>query len=70
LCHFGTTEILGGIKVNFLRNVVKEMKKVTWPTRKELGRYTITVLSTVAFVSVFFWVIDVGLNYLMTFIYE
>ncbi|OZM55888.1 preprotein translocase subunit SecE [Lottiidibacillus patelloidae] len=55
--------------MNFFRNVVKEMKKVSWPTRKELVRYTITVLSTVAFVSVFFWVIDIGLNYLMQFIY-
>jgi preprotein translocase subunit SecE len=56
--------------VNFLRNVVKEMKKVSWPTRKELVRYTTTVLGTVAFVSVFFWAIDIGLGYLMQFIYE
>jgi preprotein translocase subunit SecE len=62
-------EILGGIKVNFFSNVIKEMKKVSWPTRKELVRYTITVLSTVVFVSVFFWIIDIGLNFAMKFIY-
>lgn len=42
----------------FLKNVSKEMKKVTWPTGKELTNYTITVIATVAFFAVFFAVID------------
>jgi preprotein translocase subunit SecE len=54
----------------FLRNVVREMKKVSWPKRKELTRYTITVISTVVFVAVFFSVIDLGISSLIRFILE
>lgn len=42
----------------FFKNVSREMKKVTWPTGKELRGYTVTVVATVAFVAVFFAVID------------
>jgi preprotein translocase subunit SecE len=54
----------------FLRNVVREMKKVSWPKRKELTRYTITVISTVAFVAVFFSIVDLGISSLIRFILE
>jgi preprotein translocase subunit SecE len=43
---------------NFLKNVSREMKKVTWPTGKELTNYTITVIATVAFIAVFFAIVD------------
>ncbi|WP_246945494.1 preprotein translocase subunit SecE [Bacillus pinisoli] len=54
----------------FLRNVVREMKKVSWPKRKELTRYTITVVSTVTFVAVFFAIIDTGISSLIRLILE
>ncbi|MCA1057158.1 preprotein translocase subunit SecE [Rossellomorea aquimaris] len=54
--------------VNFFRNVASEMRKVSWPKRKELTRYTITVITTVIFVAVFFAVIDLGISELMRFI--
>ncbi|ALX50635.1 preprotein translocase subunit SecE [Lentibacillus amyloliquefaciens] len=38
------------------------MKKVSWPKGRELTSYTITVLTTVAFVAVFFAVIDLGIS--------
>ncbi|TDQ34694.1 preprotein translocase subunit SecE [Aureibacillus halotolerans] len=47
---------------SFLRDVVKEMKKVSWPKKKELFRYTVTVLATVAFMTVFFAVADYGIS--------
>ncbi|RSK25532.1 preprotein translocase subunit SecE [Bacillus sp. HMF5848] len=56
--------------INFLRAVVREMKKVSWPKRKELTRYTITVLATVTFVAVFFAVIDLGISELIRFVIE
>ena len=31
----------------FFRNVVAELKKVNWPSRKELITYTIVVIATV-----------------------
>ena len=51
--------------VNFLKNVSREMKKVTWPKGPELVSYTITVIVTVAFVALFFAVIDLGITQLL-----
>jgi preprotein translocase subunit SecE len=54
----------------FLRDTVREMKKVSWPKRKELTRYTITVLSTVIFMAVFFFVVDLGISSLIRLVLE
>lgn len=54
--------------VRFIRDVIREMKKVSWPKRKELTRYTITVILTVAFMVVFFSVIDMGISSLIRLI--
>ncbi|WP_339172240.1 preprotein translocase subunit SecE [Anoxybacillus sp. FSL W8-1294] len=54
----------------FSREVVREMKKVSWPKRKELVNYTITVLATVAFFTVFFAVVDLGISELVRLILE
>ncbi|TFD99327.1 preprotein translocase subunit SecE [Jeotgalibacillus sp. R-1-5s-1] len=53
---------------NFFKNVASEMRKVSWPRRKELTRYTITVLSTVVFVAVFFAIIDMGIDAIINWI--
>jgi len=47
----------------FLKNVSREMKKVSWPTGKELTKYTITVITTVLFVAVFFAVVDLLISF-------
>jgi preprotein translocase subunit SecE len=49
----------------FFRDIVTESKKVTWPTRKELLRYTVTVIVTVVFLALFFVVIDLGISQLL-----
>ncbi|MCF6139489.1 preprotein translocase subunit SecE [Pseudalkalibacillus berkeleyi] len=49
----------------FFSNVVKELKRVSWPNRKELTKYTITVISTVLFVVLFFTVIDLGISWII-----
>ncbi|RSL29283.1 preprotein translocase subunit SecE, partial [Salibacterium salarium] len=41
------------------------MKRVSWPTRKELTKYTIVVIATIAFFVVFFAVVDLGLSELV-----
>ena len=46
----------------FFKDVVSEMRKVSWPKRKELTRYTIVVLSTVVFMAVYLGVIDLGIS--------
>lgn len=47
---------------NFFKNVVSEMRKVSWPKRKELTRYTIVVISTCIFMALFFALIDTGIS--------
>lgn len=54
----------------FFSDVFREMRKVSWPKRKELTRSTITVLSTVVFFTVFFAVIDLGISKLIRVILE
>ena len=54
--------------LEFFRGVSREMKKVSWPKKKELTTYTITVLATVIIMSVFFAVIDLGLSELIRLI--
>lgn len=56
--------------VNFLRDTVREMKKVSWPKRKELTRYTVTVMATVTLFAVFFAVLDLGISELIRLILE
>ncbi|PSL29659.1 preprotein translocase subunit SecE [Planomicrobium soli] len=46
----------------FFNNVLSEMRKVSWPKRKELTRYTIVVLSTCIFMALFFALIDTGIS--------
>ena len=49
----------------FLKNVSREMKKVTWPTGKELSSYTVTVITTVSFIAVFFAAVDAIISFFL-----
>lgn len=49
----------------FFKDVMSEMRKVSWPKRKQLTRYTIVVLATVAFMAVYFALTDLGISSLM-----
>lgn len=46
----------------FFHGVAEEMRKVRWPNRKELTKYTITVVVTVIFFVLFFTVVDLGIT--------
>ena len=54
----------------FFRDVKSEMKKVSWPKRKELVNSTLTVIATVVFFVVFFAVVDTGISSLIRLILE
>jgi preprotein translocase subunit SecE len=56
--------------IKFFREVIRETKKVSWPKRKELTRYTITVVSTVTFFALFFAALDLGISELIRLILE
>lgn len=44
----------------FLREVKGELKKVSWPDKKELSAYTGVVFVSVIIVAVLIWLIDTG----------
>ena len=46
----------------FFKNVMSEMRKVSWPKSKELTRYTVVVIATVVLMAVFFTVVDLGIS--------
>ncbi|MGH3798804.1 MAG: preprotein translocase subunit SecE [Pseudonocardiaceae bacterium] len=48
--------------VRFLREVVSELRKVIWPTRRELVVYTAVVLVFVSFMVAFVALLDMGLG--------
>ncbi len=54
----------------FFKNVSREMKKVTWPKGRELTGYTITVVTTVAFVALFFTAVDLGITQILNVFFE
>ena len=54
----------------FFKDFSREMKKVSWPKKKELTSYTITVISTVIFFVIFFVVIDFGISSILELISE
>lgn len=54
----------------FFRNVSREMSKVSWPKGKELRSYTVTVITTVLFVAIFFAIVDVGISGVLNTFFE
>ena len=49
----------GGFK-EYFKGVKVEMKKVVWPTKKEVISYTGVVIGTCAIFALGFWLIDTG----------
>ena len=49
----------GSLK-EYFKGVKLEMKKVVWPTKQEMGHYTVVVLVTCAVFALAFWAIDSG----------
>ena len=46
---------------DYFKGVISELKKVSWPTRKELYRYTLVVIAVCAAFAILFWIIDTGI---------
>lgn len=56
-----------GIK-RFFREVVSEVKKVSWPNAKELTNYTIVVVVLILIFAAVIGIVDFGLGQLFTLI--
>ncbi|MCF6268571.1 MAG: preprotein translocase subunit SecE [Melioribacteraceae bacterium] len=48
--------------INFFTDVVKEMKKVTWPTKEELKESTVIVIVTCLILAAFTYLIDMSIT--------
>jgi preprotein translocase subunit SecE len=48
--------------VNFVNDVVKEMKKVTWPTQTELKESTVIVIVLCIIMAIITYIIDMGVS--------
>lgn len=48
--------------IRFLKNVVAEMHKVSWPTFSELVRKTLIVIIVVGILMLFSYVVDLGIT--------
>lgn len=54
----------------FLAEVRNELKRVTWPSRKEVYATTIVVILTSIFFGVYLFVLDYGLNSAFQWIFK
>ncbi len=61
--------MIGKIK-NFVGEVSKEMKKVSWPTRDQLKESTIVVLITTAILTSFIFGVDVLVTEIIKFVFN
>ncbi|MDD5017297.1 MAG: preprotein translocase subunit SecE [Eubacteriales bacterium] len=46
----------------FFRDIISELKKVTWPTAKDLAKYTGAVIAFILIMAVIVGLMDAGLN--------
>ncbi|HET56043.1 MAG TPA: preprotein translocase subunit SecE [Ignavibacteria bacterium] len=51
--------------INFVNDVVKEMKKVTWPTKDELKESTTIVIVVCLLIAAFTYVVDMAVSQIM-----
>ncbi|KAF0138798.1 MAG: preprotein translocase subunit SecE [Ignavibacteriales bacterium] len=51
--------------INFVNDVVKEMKKVTWPSKEELQESTSIVIVVCLILAAFTYVIDMSLTWIL-----
>jgi preprotein translocase subunit SecE len=65
----GVKKSFGSI-VTFFADSWTELKKVRWPNRKELISYTWVVIATVAFVTVYFAILDFGISEILRLVFE
>lgn len=54
--------------LEFIQQVRSETSKVTWPTRRETLITTVMVFIMVAFAMMFFFLVDLGLSNIVSFV--
>lgn len=59
-----------GSTFGFFSEAYAELKKVKWPSRKEMTSYTLVVVFAVAFVTLYFAILDLGISNLLRLLFE
>ena len=59
-----------GTSRNFFTEVRNEMKRVTWPSRKEVYATTLVVILTSAFFGLYLWGLDLALTWAVNWIFR
>ena len=54
----------------FLSEVRNELKRVTWPSQKEVYATTIMVILTSAFFGLFLWLVDLALTHAVDWVFH
>jgi preprotein translocase subunit SecE len=54
----------------FLTEVRNEMRRVTWPSRREVYATTLVVILTSAFFGIYLWGFDLALTALLNWVYR
>ncbi len=54
----------------YLDDVIKEMRKVSWPSRRELINNTLVTLAATMAISLFIYAADWVINQILEFIYQ
>lgn len=55
---------MGKVK-SFFSGFRQELRQVTWPTGKELRKYTLTVFGVVILFAIFFFAVDSAITFLI-----
>ena len=56
------------VKENFFKGVISEIKKVRWPNKKEMVKYSIATFCFVIFFALYFGLIEVVMYFIETMI--
>ena len=72
--RFGAVRQAAGGRIErarlFLSEVRNELKRVTWPSQKEVYATTVVVILTSLFFGIYLWVLDLGVNAVVQWIFR
>jgi preprotein translocase subunit SecE len=54
----------------FISEVRNELKRVTWPSQKEVYATTVVVILTSVFFGLYLWIIDLGVDRIVRWIFS
>ena len=54
----------------FLTEVRNEMRRVTWPSRREVYATTVVAILTSAFFGIYLWMLDLGLSWIVNWLFQ